>query len=96
MQRGVYIVYLFSQDMNRVYLTLNQGCTNLKKELGTKVARKSMIKTREDIRTIIKNYRFNTDNDLAIGNLDYEIGSIFYKEYQKDKFPSEEEFLRMN
>ena len=32
-QRGVYVVYLFSQDMNRVYLTLNQGCTNLKKNL---------------------------------------------------------------
>ena len=30
-QRGVYIVYLFSEDMSRVYLTLNQGCTNLKK-----------------------------------------------------------------
>ena len=38
-QRGVYIVYLFSEDMSRVYLTLNQGCTNLKKELGTKVAK---------------------------------------------------------
>lgn len=30
-QRGIYIVYLFSEDMSRVYLTLNQGCTNLKK-----------------------------------------------------------------
>lgn len=29
-QRGVYIVYLFSEDISRVYLTLNQGCTNLK------------------------------------------------------------------
>lgn len=92
-QRGVYVVYLFSQDMSRVYLTLNQGCTNLKKEMGTKAARDNMVKTREYIRKTIKNNRFSTDNDLLIGNVDYEIGSIFYKEYLKDSFPSEEEFL---
>lgn len=92
-QRGVYVVYLFSQDMNRVYLTLNQGCTNLKKELGTKAARESMIETREYIRTVIGNKRFNTDNDLMIGNIDYEIGAIFYRKYQKDNLPREKEFL---
>ena len=92
-QRGVYIVYLFSEDMSRVYLTLNQGCTNLKKELGTKGARESMIETREMIRNTLNNTRFNTDNDLIIGNVDYEIGSIYYKEYLRENFPNEEEFL---
>ena len=92
-QRGVYIVYLFSQDMSRLYLTLNQGCTNLKKELGTRAAREHMITTRENIRKTIGNYGFSVDNDLRIGNLDYEIGSIFYKEYEKDSLPSEEEML---
>jgi len=92
-QRGVYIVYLFSQDMSRVYLTLNQGCTNLKKELGTKAARKAMVSTREMIRNILNNSRFNTDNDLIMGNVDYEIGSIYYKEYLKDNFPREAEFV---
>ncbi len=92
-QRGVYIVYLFSQDMSRVYLTLNQGCTNLKKELGTKAARKTMVSTREMIRNTLNNSRFNTDNDLTIGNVDYEIGSIYYKEYLKENFPREAEFL---
>jgi len=33
-QEGIYIVYLFSEDMKRLYLTLNQGCTNLNKRLG--------------------------------------------------------------
>jgi len=93
-QRGVYIVYLFSQDMSKVYLTLNQGCTNLKKELGTKAARDLMINTRENIRSIIDNYNFNTDNELIIGNIDYEIGSIFYREYLADEFPSEEVFIK--
>lgn len=92
-QKGIYIVYLFSQDMSRVYLTLNQGCTNLKNELGTKLARETMMNTRENIRNIIGNKRFSTDNDLIIGNLDYEIGCIFYKEYLKDNFPTEEEYI---
>lgn len=92
-QRGIYIVYLFSEDMSRVYLTLNQDCTNLKKELGTKAARDSMVATREMIRNTLRNTKFNTDNDLHIGNIDYEIGSIYYKEYLRDSFPSEEEFI---
>ncbi len=92
-QKGVYIVYLFSEDMDRLYITLNQGCTNLKKDFGTKKARESMIATKEMIRKSLDNDKFSTNNDLIIGNLDYEIGTIFHKEYSKDSFPSEEEFL---
>ena len=33
-QRGVYIVYLLSEDGNTLYLTLNQGCTNYINSLG--------------------------------------------------------------
>ena len=29
-QNGVYLVYLFSADGDRVFLTLNQGCTGVK------------------------------------------------------------------
>ncbi len=92
-QKGVYIVYLFSEDMNRLYLTLNQGCTSLKNDLGTKNAREAMISTRQKIRGRLNNNKFATDNDLNIGNIDYEIGSIFYKEYYKNSFPPEEEFI---
>ena len=31
-QRGYYIVYLFSEDMERLYLTLAQGVTETTKE----------------------------------------------------------------
>ena len=31
-QRGYYIVYLFSEDMERLYLTLAQGVTETAKE----------------------------------------------------------------
>jgi hypothetical protein len=34
-QRGFYIVYLFSADMKRVYLSVNQGTTEVQSELGS-------------------------------------------------------------
>lgn len=92
-QNGIYIVYLFSEDMSRVYLTLNQGCTKLKNDLGGKAAKEEMIKTREQIRERLTNKGFNIDNDLHIGNVDYEIGSIFYKEYMASNLPEEKEFI---
>lgn len=92
-QSGVYIVYLFSEDMNRVYLTLNQGYTLLKNEIGTNEAKITMIKNRKVIRNRVNNSRFNEDNNLKIGKPEYEIGTIFYKEYEKDIFPSEDDFL---
>ena len=34
-QQGFYIVYLFSADMKRVYLSVNQGTTEVQTELGS-------------------------------------------------------------
>lgn len=93
-QEGVYIVYLFSEDMQRLYLTLNQGCTNLKSSLGAIKAREEMKKVRENIRNQISSGRFSIDNNLNIGNTDYEVGSIFYKKYELDNMPLEEEFRK--
>lgn len=93
-QEGVYIVYLFSKDMERVYLTLNQGCTKLKDKLGKVKANEEMIKIRELVRSKLDNRGFLITNDLEIGNKDYENGSIFYKEYRKNNLPSEDDFLR--
>lgn len=92
-QEGVYIVYLFSEDMKRVYLTLNQGYTNLKKQLGTKKSSLEMTKRRHDIRSKINNYKFITDNELKIGKTEYEQGCIFYKEYKLDNLPANEELV---
>ena len=36
--KGVYIVYLLSKDGNTLYLTFNQGCTDLKNKYGKKEA----------------------------------------------------------
>lgn len=92
-QDGVYIVYLFSKDMERVYLTLNQGCTKLKEKLGKVEANEEMVRVRDLVRSKLDARGFSVTNDLKIGNKDYENGSIFYKEYRKDKLPSEQDFL---
>ena len=39
--RGYYVVFLFSIDMKRVYLSLNQGMIDIEKELDTEGAAKN-------------------------------------------------------
>lgn len=92
-QEGVYIVYLFSEDMKRVYLTLNQGYTNLKNSLGSKESRLKMIEKRQEIRDKIKVSKFRVDNELKVGKREYEDGCTFYKEYNINDFPKEEELV---
>jgi len=38
-QEGVYVVYIFSEDMQKLYLTLNQGVKNQIKTKGRRVCR---------------------------------------------------------
>ncbi len=92
-QEGVYIVYLFSSDMERVYLTLNQGCTKLKNSYGTKEAIKKMQELSGQIRTKIKAGFFSIDNDLNIGHELYEKGTIFYKMYEKGNIPEDSQLI---
>ena len=92
-QEGVYVVYLFSQDMKRLYLTLNQGFTNLKKELGSKKCKAVMSERRTKIRNTINKLNFTEDNNLNVGKDEYEEGCIFYKEYKIDNMPTNEVFI---
>ena len=87
-QRGVYIVYLLSEDGNTLYLTLNQGCTNYINSLGK---RKTILKLHEiaaNIQATIPPGPFSTGTDLNLGNEFYEHGCIFYKAYHKGQVPS--------
>ena len=43
-QRGYYIVYLFSEDMQRLYLTIGQGVTETSKEEMQKLKKRSVSK----------------------------------------------------
>ncbi|KSU64626.1 restriction endonuclease [[Bacillus] enclensis] len=89
-QRGYYIVYLFSEDMSRLYLTLAQGVTETTKEEMLK--RKQEIRDHVEMRASIKK-----DNDLYLGESSkakgYALSTAAYIEYQKDEMPSEREFV---
>ena len=43
LEDGVYAIYLLSCGCDRLYLTINQGCTILKKTVGMSGARETLI-----------------------------------------------------
>ncbi|MGB9803288.1 McrB family protein [Desulfofundulus sp.] len=96
-QKGIYVVYLFSEDMSKLYLTLNQGVTEIAKNLGTVEARRSLrdkareIGARRDLRAL-DGFRIGNDINLAtvssLGQL-YVEGTIAYKEYHAKELPDD-------
>lgn len=50
---GIYIVYLFSYDMQRVYLSLNQGWSNFKKQFKAKLGKKKIHDKSVELRRVI-------------------------------------------
>lgn len=100
-QKGVYIVYLLSEDCRTLYLTFNQGCTDIKKNRSTKETIEILEKNASEIQSKIDNKGFKTDRNITLGeNLTglgrfYEEGTILYKAYKKGEMP-EENILRQD
>ncbi|MFW6172580.1 MAG: DUF3578 domain-containing protein [Elusimicrobiota bacterium] len=98
-QEGVYVVYLFSEDMNRVYLTMMSRVSEFKEEYPTSEARRKLKEKADRIIEIVETPEdFKTDKniDLASSGLgkDYEFGTIAYKEYDKENLPSNEQLTK--
>lgn len=105
-QRGVYIVYLLNKDKKELYLTLNQGATDVSQDGATekdgKLAftgiagssnAKSLAKLKEkakEIRKIIGHIPFETDEDIKCGAANYDAGAVCYKKYTLDNLPEDE------
>ena len=99
--KGVYIVYLLSKDGDRLYLTLNQGCTEIKNEGYPKRKIIEILKERaQDILSKIDSKEFLTESTINLGKFLpelaelYQAGTICYKEYKKSSLPEDEEMLR--
>ena len=91
--KGIYIVYLFSSDCESVYLTLNQGCTELRNSLGRVGAVEVMKKVADEIISTIDSRGFSIGDNINLKDSRelpylYERGTIFYKEYKKRQIPS--------
>ncbi|MED3033435.1 restriction endonuclease [Bacillus thuringiensis] len=89
-QRGYYIVYLFSEDMERLYLTLAQGVTETTKE--------EMRKIKEEIREQIHmSQKVKKDDEIFLGTSTkakgYSNSTAAYIAYDVNKMPSEAELV---
>jgi hypothetical protein len=91
---GVYIVYLYSIEYKKIFLTLNQGFTHFSdmfKRKKFEYARKTADYFAEEIS--LENFKVGPIklgdglSQLAKG---YESGTIVYKEYDIDNLPTEE------
>lgn len=95
--KGVYIVYLLSKDGKTLYLTFNQGCTDIRRENSKKDTIKIMREKAADIVSRINSRGFRSDEDVDLGEgltelaELYQRGIIFYKAYQKGAVPAEDE-----
>ncbi|SDM29039.1 MrcB family domain-containing protein [Halarsenatibacter silvermanii] len=79
-QEGVYVVYLFSQDMERVYLTLNQGVTNANSD--------ELKSTKNEVRKKLNLEELNTTDNVKLADsgtgAQYETSTIGYILYEAD------------
>ncbi len=95
-QSGYYIVYLFTEDMKGVYLSLNQGVTNIRNKYGNKKAKEYLLNSSESFRKIIleinRSHELITDISLGTGNFApfYEAGNIYSKYYSAEDLTSED------
>ncbi|WP_432352935.1 MrcB family domain-containing protein [Sporosarcina sp. A2] len=90
-QRGYYIVYLFSEDMKKIYLSFAQGVTETSKS--------EMINVKSEINNNIStNDRFHKDNKIYLGESkyakQYASSTAIYIDYKIDSLPNDEELLQ--
>lgn len=92
--RGHYIVYLFSADMKKLYLSLNRGWTELKKEKNIeeilKIKNKVLFEKLKNEKFNLKNIDLRSSAKLPKG---YEIAHIIGKEYNLESLPSNEKLV---
>lgn len=96
-QRGIYIVYLFTEDLEQVVLTLNQGMEYLRRELGDADARTKLAADADAIRTALigddnLDHKWLTPMDLrSSGNRQkaYTAGNIASITYDTAELPDE-------
>lgn len=108
-QKGVYIVYLLNKDKKELYLTLNQGATDVLQSGSestdgklsfTGVTGSSdssvLFKLREraeKIRGVVGPVAFNTDSKISCGAPNYDAGAVCYKKYTLDNLPDDTTLL---
>lgn len=104
-QKGIYIVYLLNKDKKELYLTFNQGATDVAQEgvssegklAFTGIASASGSKTQDKLkeRARLIRERLNITHGIDVENVEtgspaYDAGCICYKKYTLADIPSDE------
>lgn len=100
-QEGIYVVFLIATSLDRIFLTLNQGTTNLVRTLGQPEAQKRMLDVARKTRALVHDLGpagFILDNEISLGGngwlaKNYEIGTIAHTDFSVDDIPDDN---RMN
>jgi 5-methylcytosine-specific restriction protein B len=96
-QRGVYCVYLFRQDMSGVYLTFNQGVTQLLESKGKVGAYAALRARAHELRAMCaplleRGFKMDEGIDLKAEpglGADYEPSTIAHKFYELGNLPDD-------
>lgn len=99
-QDGVYCTFLFRQDLSGVYITFNQGVTELVKQ-GRRHAYQELKQRVDSIHKFCTNlpskgFTLGAGIDLRVDTglgADYEHSTIAYKLYEKGKVPVDAEII---
>lgn len=108
-QKGVYIVYLLNKDTKRLYLTLNQGATDVAQNGGgigdqrslvfTGIARSQNGKMTERLQKNAERIRkiigdtTRFHDHINSGSPGYDAGAIYCKEYGLDDLPGDAQLI---
>ncbi|MET7714681.1 DUF3578 domain-containing protein [Streptomyces sp. NPDC005407] len=94
--RGMYLVYLFAEDMKTVSLSLNQGVTELRETFGAREAEKRLRSEAAAIREAFPHdVTEGLEDIIDLGGRAglpraYEAGNILARVYEVDSLPTEE------
>ena len=90
---GFFVIYIFSKDTKRLYLSLNQAILGAEDDLKIRLKQKA-DKFREKLDKIPKNFNIKT---LSLGKPNfysrYEFANICAKEYTLDNLPNDNELV---
>ncbi|MBX5467037.1 MAG: DUF3578 domain-containing protein [Firmicutes bacterium] len=104
-QSGPYVVYLFAEGMDQVYLCLSQGVTDLIARLKRAAGRAQLARQAQTWRSRLAPQwpQIHWDDGMHLGNgnlaQDYKAATMGYLAYRRDQLPKEdvlrEDLLRM-
>lgn len=108
-QKGIYIVYLLNKDTKELYLTFNQGATDVAQEgsssdgklaftgIASSSGNKTLDKLKSRAQVIREKLCITEEIDISsveTGSPAYNAGCICYKKYTLENIPDDEELKK--